>query len=557
MMIRSSEVKPVKKSIVEGSVNKGSRTIGEPFVVAEKRTPSDFAAKQDKSKVVVPGVANKPVIIVEGARTDPVIIKPVTQLPIVNSKAMSWNYEWVIVTYKGKEVKEEVNEAHGLTRSGRYFAPEELRKAKTSKDNPVLIKKTVTKEEAEEFLRTMKVQDYSIVEQLRKTPAQISLLSLLIHSDEHRRALMKILNEAHVPDKISVNHLEKIANKIFEVNRVTFSDDDLPVEGTEHNRALYLTVKCEDSVVTRVLVDNGYSANIFPLSTLNKLKVDDESIHKNSICIWGFDSGGKDSVGDIVLKLTIRPVEFTMEFQVMDVAISYNLLLGRPWIHAAKAVPSTLHQMVKFEWDRQEIVVHSEDNLCAHSDAVVPFIEVEDDKGPWDYQVFETVSVEKIPEGKCVPIPKITAASVMVVFEMLKNGFVPGKSLGASLQGIIQLVSLPKNLSTFGLGFKPTTTDVKRARKLKQRVWALPKPIPCLSRSFVKPDARKRTVTAVPSSVFDVDEELIERFERLFDDVNVVKVGEGSSKADVQFVRPNAKLNNWKATPLPTRKEFW
>ncbi|XP_070024983.1 uncharacterized protein [Nicotiana sylvestris] len=44
----------------------------------------------------------------------------------------------------------------------------------------------------------------------------------------------------------AVNHLETIANKIFEVNRVTFSDDDLPVEGTEHNKALYLTVKCED-----------------------------------------------------------------------------------------------------------------------------------------------------------------------------------------------------------------------------------------------------------------------------------------------------------------------
>ncbi|XP_070005374.1 uncharacterized protein [Nicotiana sylvestris] len=98
-----------------------------------------------------------------------------------------------------------------------------------------------------------------------------------------KQSLMKILNKAHVPDKISVNHLEKIANKIFEVNRVTFSDDELPVKGTEHIKALYLTVKCEDSVVTRVLIDNGSSANICPLSTLSKLKVEDERIHKNNI----------------------------------------------------------------------------------------------------------------------------------------------------------------------------------------------------------------------------------------------------------------------------------
>ncbi|XP_070025064.1 uncharacterized protein [Nicotiana sylvestris] len=162
-------------------------------------------------------------------------------------------------------------------------------------------------------------------------------------ANEHRQSLMKILNEAHVPDKISVNHLEKIANKIFEVNRVTFSDDELPEEGTEHNRALYLTLKCEDFMVTRVLVDNGSSANICPLSTLNKLKVDNDRIHKNNICVRGFNGGGKDSVGDIILELIIGPVEFTMEFQVLDVAVSYNLLLGRPWIHAAKVVPYTLH----------------------------------------------------------------------------------------------------------------------------------------------------------------------------------------------------------------------
>ncbi|XP_070006050.1 uncharacterized protein [Nicotiana sylvestris] len=102
------------------------------------------------------------------------------------------------------------------------------------------------------------------------------------------------------------------------------------------------------------------------------------------------------------------------DFVVLDVAVSYNLLLGRPWIHVARAVPSTLHQMVKFEWDRQEIVVYGEDNLCVPNNAIVPLIEVEDDKGPWVYQVFDTVSVEKIPEGKCVPTPRVVAASVMV-----------------------------------------------------------------------------------------------------------------------------------------------
>ncbi|XP_070014090.1 uncharacterized protein [Nicotiana sylvestris] len=270
MTIRASESKPIKMPIVTKATSSIAKELTDklndkPFVVVVKRFPDNVEAKQGKPNVIVPGVASKPVIIMEGARIAPVINKPVTQLPIDDTKVIPCNYKRVIVTYKGKEVEEEVNETRGLTRSGRCFALEELRKAKPLKYSSILVKKPVTKEEAEEFLRKIKVQYYSIVEQLRKAPAQISLLSSLIHTDEHRRALMKILNEAHVPDKITVNNLEKISNKIFEVNRITFSDDELPLEGTEHNRALYLVVKCTDSMVTRVLVDNGFSANICPL----------------------------------------------------------------------------------------------------------------------------------------------------------------------------------------------------------------------------------------------------------------------------------------------------
>ncbi|XP_070021883.1 uncharacterized protein [Nicotiana sylvestris] len=267
-----------------------------------------------------------------------------------------------------------------------------------------------------------------------------------------------------------------------------------------------------------VVIVEGASTN--PV-IIKPLKVDDERIHKNSSCVGGFDGGGKDSVGDIVLELTIGPVEFTMEFQVLDVAVSYNPLLGRPWIHDAKAVPSTLHQMVKFEWDREEIVVHGEDNWCVLSDAIVPFIEFEDDKGPWVYQVFDTVSVEKIPEGKY-------------------------RTVGVS----------PQKFGYIWFGVQSHNCGCERARKLKQRAWVLPKPIPRLSRSFVRSGTKKRPVTTVPSSVIDVDRDLIGKFERLFADVNMLEAGEGLSKVDVQFVGPSAKTNNWEATPLPTRKEF-
>ena len=40
-----------------------------------------------------------------------------------------------------------------------------------------------------------------------------------------------------------------------------------------------------------------------------------------------------------------------MTCYVIDADISYNLLLGRPWIHANWIVPSTLHQCFKYVED--------------------------------------------------------------------------------------------------------------------------------------------------------------------------------------------------------------
>ncbi|XP_070003473.1 uncharacterized protein [Nicotiana sylvestris] len=235
--------------------------------------------------------------------------------------------------------------------------------------------------------------------------------------------------------------------------------------------------------------------------------------------------------------------------------VSYNLLLGRPWIHVAKAVPFTLYQVVKFEWDRQEIVIQGEDNTCTINDAIVPFIETDDDKGPWVYQVFDVVLVYKVPEGENIPLPRIAVATFMIASEMLNNGFVPEKGLGVDLQGIVQPVSLPKNLDTFGIGFKLTAADVRRARKLKKRVRVLPKPIPRLFRSFVRPSIKKQLLSKVTGPLIGADRDLNEGFERLFAEINMVEAGERSSKADIQFVGPKAKVNNWMTTPLPIRRE--
>ncbi|XP_060200222.1 uncharacterized protein LOC132628461 [Lycium barbarum] len=386
--------------------------------------------------------------------TEPIVIKHMTQILVTNIKTVPWNYNKTTVTYKGKEIGEEIDETGGLTRSGRCYAPEELRRAKQARDSQFPVKKPITEEQAEKFMKKMKVQDYSIVDHLRKTPAQISLLSLLIHSKEHCQALIRILNEAHVSDKTTVSHLEKMANRIFEVNRITFTDDELPVEGTGHNKALHLTVKCEEHYVKRVMIDGGSGVDICPLFTLQSLKISTDRIRTNN-----------------------------------------------PWIHAARAVPSTLHQVVKFEYEKQEIIVHGEDDLLIYRDPSVPCVEAKEGCESLIFQTFEIVAADQFMEGKPILEPRLSSTSVMVATQMLQNGYEPGKGLGVSLQGIVDPISPFGNQDTFGLGFRPTNADRKWAKEQKN------------------------------------------------------KIGEGPNHADVQRIGLEVELANWEATPLPTKKE--
>jgi lambda repressor-like predicted transcriptional regulator len=58
--------------------------------------------------------------------------------------------------------------------------------------------------------QTNKHNEYSIVNQLKKTSGRISLMSLIMSSELHHNALQKVLNEAYVPQDITKDSIEHI-----------------------------------------------------------------------------------------------------------------------------------------------------------------------------------------------------------------------------------------------------------------------------------------------------------------------------------------------------------
>ncbi|XP_059310245.1 uncharacterized protein LOC132061441 [Lycium ferocissimum] len=231
--------------------------------------------------------------------------------------------------------------------------------------------------------------------------------------------------------------------------------------------------------------------NICPIITLRALGIDIGKLRDSHVRVKGFDGAQRGVVGEIDLALEIGPVEFTVEFQVMDISASYNLLIGRPWIHMAGAVPSTLHQNLKFVWNHQEIVIHGEGNNSIYPENSIPVIESVE---RLDGSVFHTKEIMCTTQAKRVKLPRVL---MMVAWKMLKNGFKPSRGLGVNLDGIVEPIQLPGQKDTFGLGYEPTLEEISLASLKRKGDIPLPKPRPSprighFSRRLVTQVSRKR-----------------------------------------------------------------
>jgi len=123
----------------------------------------------------------------------------------------------------------------------------------------------------DEILKIIKKSDYKVVDQLMQTPSKISLLSLLINSDAHKEALMRVLEQAFVEHDVIVGQFEGIVRNITACNNLSFSEEELPVEGKNHNLALHISVNCKADALSNVLVDTGSSLNVMAKATYDQL----------------------------------------------------------------------------------------------------------------------------------------------------------------------------------------------------------------------------------------------------------------------------------------------
>ncbi|RDX70658.1 hypothetical protein CR513_50083, partial [Mucuna pruriens] len=194
-------------------------------------------------------------------------------------------------------------------------------------------RKIVMEGEATEFLKLIHHSEYKILDQMHKTLARVLHLSLLINSEGHCNLLFKVLNDAHVAQDIIPEKFMGIINNITTSRNLSFSEDEVPIEGRSHNQLLHIMVKYGNYMIARVLIDNGSSLNILPKATLEKLYSIGSTLRTSSVVVRAFDGSKQEVMGEIILPIHIGPTTFVITFQVIDIQPAYSCFLGRPWIH--------------------------------------------------------------------------------------------------------------------------------------------------------------------------------------------------------------------------------
>ena len=120
-----------------------------------------------------------------------------------------------------------------------------------------------------------------------------------------------------------------------------------------HNDTLIVTMTIGNCQMSKVLVDGRSSVNILYEGALDLME---DTLETARVMIspqtqshpYGFDVNEIHSPGIISLLVRADPYIVIMKFYVVDVESSHNAILGRPWLHLMKVVPSTYHQLVQY-----------------------------------------------------------------------------------------------------------------------------------------------------------------------------------------------------------------
>ncbi|GAU46526.1 hypothetical protein TSUD_402560 [Trifolium subterraneum] len=207
-------------------------------------------------------------------------------------------------------------------------------------------------------------------------------------------------------DSDEVLKMIKRMGNVTACNNLSFSDEELPKRGRDHNLALHISVSSKFDSLSNVLVDTGSSLNVMSKITFDKLAYRGAPLRPSALIVKAFD----------------------------------GCLLGRPWIHEAGAVTSTLHQKLKFVREGKLVIVNGEEALLVSHLSAFSYIGADVEDGT----AFQGLSIEEGSSEKAkTPMKSVKDAQKVI------------QGHEASHWG--RLLQLAENQKKEGLGCTPST----------------------------------------------------------------------------------------------------
>ncbi|VFQ71916.1 unnamed protein product [Cuscuta campestris] len=149
-----------------------------------------------------------------------------------------------------------------------------------------------------------------------------------------------------------VNKVLVLEGMKLKTEPIVFSNADLPETGVPHRDALVITIDIMDLLIHKTLVDTGSSVNIMYMDTYKALGLTRDELSPIKTPLTGFTGDSIEPEGVITLPVEIKDTKATrkldMEFVVVRIISSTNIILGRPGLEDLECVISPRHLCIKF-----------------------------------------------------------------------------------------------------------------------------------------------------------------------------------------------------------------
>ncbi|XP_028126189.1 uncharacterized protein LOC114322922 [Camellia sinensis] len=148
------------------------------------------------------------------------------------------------------------------------------------------------------------------------------------------------------------------AKRPQEAPSIIFDDSNLVGVTIPHIDPPVIELRINRFTVERVLIDQGSTLEVMYYMTFVKLGFNESALSLAPYPLFSFNANPEYPLGKISLPVRAGTRTVDVEFLVIKLPSPYNLIMGRTWLHAMRAVPSTYHQLLRFSTEQGIEQIH-------------------------------------------------------------------------------------------------------------------------------------------------------------------------------------------------------